>query len=394
MNKKLILLLLAVLAMLLCAGTAMAETRYCEKCKADVTVHYTNQGNYHLVTNTCQHTNPTEEGHKYSAATCTSAARCVCGATTGEPLAHEYGEYSVQSEATCTEDRVEVRTCKNCPAQDTRTVEKTATGHSWSLSSESWAEDNSSCTAYLVCQNDATHTTTATSTNVDILVNAEATCTEKGKVTYYAYFDSASFGRDYLTKTVDIPALGHDYELTSTKNGDKTYTCTRCGDTYTKKHSHWYGEWSPNGDGTHTANCKHCDRAATIDCETFEYAFANENGEASAFSFCPVCGEMNDGTRLEIVEDAEAEGKNLPKGEVIVRSNGEFISVGFEFFGSLTQPTEDVTICVPAELLNGCTLNVYAADGTETALEYTVEDEVATFTLNFGETPVVLIRMA
>ena len=60
-----------------------------------------------------------------------------------------------------------------------------------------------------------------------------ASCTEKGLVEHYC-----SCGDSY---TVDIPALGHDYEskittsATAQKEGVKTYTCKRCGNVYTEK---------------------------------------------------------------------------------------------------------------------------------------------------------------
>lgn len=58
-------------------------------------------------------------------------------------------------------------------------------------------------------------------------------CTEKGEVEHYC-----SCGDSY---TVEVPALGHDYEsrittaATSDKDGVKTYTCKRCKATYTEK---------------------------------------------------------------------------------------------------------------------------------------------------------------
>ncbi len=102
---------------------------------------------------------------------------------------------------------------------------------------------------------------------------------------------------------------------------------------------------------------------------------------------------MNSDTRLEIIENVDAEGEDLPKGEAIIRSNGEFMSIGFEYFGSLTQPVKPVTIAIPAEITEGYTLTIYAPDGTETALETTVDGETVQFTLDFGEAPVVLIHL-
>ena len=63
-----------------------------------------------------------------------------------------------------------------------------------------------------------------------------------------------------------------------------------------------YGEWTPDGDGAHSALCQQ-ERAAntlgTAACESLRLA-ADLAGESAAydFAFCPVCGEVNDGARL------------------------------------------------------------------------------------------------
>ena len=56
-----------------------------------------------------------------------------------------------------------------------------------------------------------------------------------------------------LPKTDEIPALGHSYDVTDTKEptctekGSTTYTCGRCGDTYieeTDALGHQEGDWT------------------------------------------------------------------------------------------------------------------------------------------------------
>ncbi len=61
--------------------------------------------------------------HTYAQATCTVPMTCtVCGATSGEPLAHTYGEWVEETPATAEKDGVEKRTCTNCDAFETRPV--------------------------------------------------------------------------------------------------------------------------------------------------------------------------------------------------------------------------------------------------------------------------------
>ena len=235
------------------------------------------------------------------------------------------------------------------------------------------------------------------------LVHHEAkapTCTEIG----WDAYDTCS-RCDYTTK-VEIPALEHDYtekvvKPTCEKVGYTLHTCKKCQDSYkdqqTKKLLHWYGEWTNNGDGTHSAACKRkdCKRVGKTECAIVEF----KQDEATR-TLCPVCGNVSDGTHLALVEEVKAEGEHLPYGELVLRmgetANGNtLLSVCFEVSGKLTQPKGEVKITLPAELLNGVTLALLNADDTEIDLPYIVEGENAVFTLNFtdAEIPTVLIRL-
>ena len=233
-----------------------------------------------------------------------------------------------------------------------------------------------------------------------------ATCTEIG----WDEYDTCS--RCDYTTYVELPALGHDYQKTVVqptceKGGYTCYTCSRCEDTYTenpvKKLLHWYGEWTPNGDGTHSAACRRegCKHTGKVECETFEYRLLFADAEDYVIELCPVCGEVSDGARLALVTEAVAKAEHLPQGELVLRlnelQNGEHIlSVGFEYSGKLTQPTEPVEIHLPVELLEGYALKLLDADGTETELPFTVTEDTATFTLTFDaqdEIPVRMIRL-
>ena len=226
------------------------------------------------------------------------------------------------------------------------------------------------------------------------------TCTEIG----WDEYDTCS-RCDYTTK-VEIPAAGHDYtekvvKPTCGKGGYTLHTCKKCNDSYkdhqTKTLLHWYGEWTSNGDGTHSATCKrkHCKHVGKTECAIVEF----KQDEATR-TLCPVCGNVSDGTHLALVEEVKAEGEHLPYGELVLRmgetANGNtLLSVCFEVSGKLTRPKGEVKITMPAELLNGVTLALLNADGTEIDLPYIVEGENAVFTLNFtdAEIPTALIRL-
>ena len=228
------------------------------------------------------------------------------------------------------------------------------------------------------------------------------TCTEIG---WNEYDACQREGCDYTTK-VEIPAPGHDYtekvvKPTCGKGGYTLHTCKNCNDSYkdhqTKTLLHWYGEWTSNGDGTHSATCKRkdCKHVGKTECAIVEF----KQDEATR-TLCPVCGNVSDGTHLALVEEVTAEGEHLPYGELVLRmgetANGNtLLSVCFEVSGKLTQPKGEVKITMPADLLNGVTLALLNADDTEIDLPYIVEGENAAFTLDFtdAELPTALIRL-
>ena len=228
------------------------------------------------------------------------------------------------------------------------------------------------------------------------------TCTEIG---WNEYDACQREGCDYTTK-VEIPAPGHDYtekvvKPTCGKGGYTLHTCKNCNDSYkdhqTKTLLHWYGEWTSNGDGTHSATCKRkdCKHVSKTECAIVEF----KQDEATR-TLCPVCGNVSDGTHLALVEEVTAEGEHLPYGEPVLRmgetANGNtLLSVCFEVSGKLTRPKGEVKITMPAELLNGVTLALLNADDTEIDLPYIVEGENAVFTLDFtdAELPTALIRL-
>ena len=226
------------------------------------------------------------------------------------------------------------------------------------------------------------------------------TCTETG----WEEYDTCS-RCDYTTK-VEIPAPGHDYtekvvKPTCEKVGYTLHTCKNCNDSYkdhqTKTLLHWYGEWTSNGDGTHSATCKRkdCKHVGKTECAIVEF----KQDEATR-TLCPVCGNVSDSTHLALIEEVTAEGEHLPYGEPVLRmgetANGNtLLSVCFEVSGKLTRPKGEVKITMPAELLNGVTLALLNADDTEIDLPYIVEGENAVFTLDFtdAELPTALIRL-
>ena len=196
----------------------------------------------------------------------------------------------------------------------------------------------------------------------------------------------------------------HDAQAaTCTTIGWDAYeACSRCSYTTLQellpKLVHWYGEWSPNADSTHSATCSRgCGDKRTVACASCMYQLG-AGDTAVAITLCPVCGNVSDGTRLTLAENAAAAALTcaLPSGELVVRmgtlQSGEtIVSIAFEIGGVLTQPIGQVKITLPG-LLDGYALHLLHEDGTETLLT-DVQD--GSFVLDFSgiSSPVRVIRL-
>ena len=215
------------------------------------------------------------------------------------------------------------------------------------------------------------------------------TCTEPG----WNAYDTCS--RCDYTTYVELPALGHDYQeevipRTCEQDGFTLHTCLRCGDDYTDNMigylGHWYGEWTANGDGTQRAECLRggCHHEKTVDCEIIELPALN-------ISLCPVCGTVSDGSKPTLANaSVKIISGRIPHGEALLRvgtlANGEkLLTVGYVYGGRLSKASCQVRIALPAGLVNGYTLSLLNADGTETAVDCTVDGESAVFTLDFAQ---------
>ena len=95
----------------------------------------------------------------------------------------------------------------------TKTVDIPATGFAYEAPTYTWADDNRTVTAKVVCINDASHTVEET-VNTVYDVTVKVTCEEAGTGTYTATFKNAMLSTQ--VKTVTIPATDHNY-------GEPTY---------------------------------------------------------------------------------------------------------------------------------------------------------------------------
>ena len=385
-----------------CGSTKFSDTyRYAPYINRDGT-----ESNYHKRVYTCLNCKADydtfmagDPPHSGGTATCQARAVCtLCGSAYGE-YGHVLEHHAAQA-ANCTKDGWQAYdSCTKCDYTTKVTIP--APGHDLehrggrpaTCMAEGWKD-------YDACKNCAYTTYQPIPAPGHALKRHAAhpaTCTDDGWNAYETCENCA-----YTTFKL-IPAFGHSYakqtvEPTCTKDGYTLYTCADCSDTYTtdivKKLYHWFGEWSPNEDDTHSAHCrrKGCKYVAKLDCQKFEFPLDGES-----LILCPVCGKMQNGERLERIAKASAKivsGKR-PKGELIARTDGKFLSLAFEYAGKVSEAAAQVKITLPADVLNGRKPVLVSLDGAETALSFEAAGDKLTFTLDFAEAevPVFLIRL-
>ena len=172
------------------------------------------------------------------------------------PNNHDGGtEVKNTKAATCTEKGYTGDTyCKGCGVKLTDGTETPALNHDWDTT-YTWTQTGTgyTCTAKRVCKNDAAHMENETVTAAYTVVT-EPTCLTAGVGRYQASFEAD--WAENASKDVSIPALGHDW-----------------------------GEWTSNGDDTHTRVCKRDERhTETVSC-------SGGTATCTEKATCADCGE-------------------------------------------------------------------------------------------------------
>jgi len=172
------------------------------------------------------------------------------------PNNHDGGtEVKNTKAATCTEKGYTGDTyCKGCGVKLSDGTEIPALDHDWDTT-YTWTQTGTgyTCTAKRVCKNDAAHMENETVTAAYTVVT-EPTCLTAGVGRYQASFEAD--WAENASKDVSIPALDHDW-----------------------------GEWTSNGDDTHTRVCKrNATHKETVSC-------SGGTATCQAKAVCSVCGQ-------------------------------------------------------------------------------------------------------
>ncbi len=296
MNKKIlsVVLILCLMLAVMPMTAYAANIGFCAKCDQIQTVRVTYQyanDKWHrsaLTCTVCDNTWDYWEAHKWSGtATCTSGRTCtVCGGSS-EPLGHDWGTWTQNSD-----EKTHTRICK----RDTSHTE-----------TENCHGGTATCTAKAVCEvckseygEKLPHDFTAETVDAKYLKSA-ATCTEKA--IYYkscAVCGLSSEGTADEATFFSGNALGHNWGAwTSNEDGTHTRTCTVDGCSA----------------GTQTENCIDANKDHKCDiCDYIISECADDNKDHK----CDYCGK-----KLTEHTGGKATCKDKAKCEVCGAEYGE-----------------------------------------------------------------------
>lgn len=154
-----------------------------------------------------------------------------------DPDAHDYGDWTTDTDPTCATVGTRHRTCARCGNVETEEIPIDTTNHNWSdweittpATCEVDGQEERKCTR---CGETESRSYPSTGHNwSDWTIDIEPTCTDKGSKSCTCMNSNCG-----AFKSEDISALGHDYvirpvEPTCTEQGYTSNTCSRCGDTF------------------------------------------------------------------------------------------------------------------------------------------------------------------
>lgn len=378
-------------------------------------------------------------GHDWDNGVVTTPATCTedgvktytctrCKTTRTEPIAktgHDYTEKVVLP--TCESDGYTIFTCNNCGDIYTGNVTEKL-GHDYQLKDHKDATCTEAGYDYYECSRDALHNYTEAIPATDHMYGKEVvepTCTEPG----YTKYTCAYCGDSYTTD--EKPVLGHEEVVISGQNPtceaegwtESSY-CKRCNVTLKAKEiipAQGHDPIAVPGKEptctetglTEGSKCQRCGKILTAwetipalghdwnttstgvdNCVNVSFRHENET-----ITLCPICGVQNGTQRLNKVTLYTAHAKLVVLRGVL--ENGmEAMTVAFYEPGissvtacqrcgavrdsfssgaSLPQAAENAHFTVDASLVDGYTVMLVQADGTETVLTPGISNGKAIF---------------
>ena len=161
--------------------------------------------------------------------TCTAFRKCTLHA--GEEETEKATAVKIVKNATCdAKGEITYTATFTNPAfaKQIKSEDIPAIGHKWGKPTYEWSADHSTLTGKVVCENDNSHVHTEKVNSTAVTENA--TCEEKGKITYTAEFGENEYGFTTQTAVVENAVLGHDW-------GETEYTWNSNNSEATAKHT-------------------------------------------------------------------------------------------------------------------------------------------------------------
>lgn len=155
-------------------------------------------------------------------------------------LGHEWSEWSVVSEATCSEEGQEQRTCGRCSQVETAALEKLTHSYSVWVQAPTCGRDGYTLHTCTECGHKKKTDPVQKLGHQYEVTLVLPTCTADGYTRYRCVNCTDSY------KTDPTPKTGHNYdagvvtkEASLTASGKIKFTCVNCGDTYTSTIPKW-----------------------------------------------------------------------------------------------------------------------------------------------------------
>ena len=194
-----------------------------------------------------------EDGHSagvYCADGCGYDTRIVYSA----PGEHSWGEWTVKTPATCTEDGLEIRECSKCPATEERAI-KAAGEHSWGewtvKTPATCTKDGLEIRKCSKCTATEERTIAAEGHKPVAISDRAPTCTEDGSVGG----KKCSVCQAVLEEPEVVPATGHDWGLwADAKDGWRHVRFCANDPTHKQYGFHKMGNWITVKQNTETTD--------------------------------------------------------------------------------------------------------------------------------------------
>lgn len=212
-------------------------------------------------------------------------------------------------------------------------------------------------------------------THTEIRNQREATCTQTG----YAGDTYCTDCNKLMSTGKELAALGHDYKATVTKQpttteeGVRTYTCTKCGHSYTQSIAKIKSDDSSKNNGNENQNPKSDDSSKDNGSQNQKPQSGTDNGNQNQKPQPDTDNGKDNGTSIKpyIKDDSGKEGWDVIKPQLEEAKAGDTVTVVMN--GTTVVPKDvidsikgkDTTLVL--DMGNGLSWKIYGKDITDAA---------------------------